>query len=311
MSAKQYEQHPYGQLIPKMQAAQFAELQKSIEANGLQIPIKLFQGQVLDGWNRYTACNNINENDPEHAVSIKYEDFQGTEAEALSYVLAANLARRHLTENDRLKVALKVRKELKKLAPDDRPEGKIDAEAAKVAGIGERTVSRAAKVEAYGDEELTEAMEAGDVSARAAEKLIKADTAKIKEALGKVKGKKGKSRAEVLKQAIQSSVKDLAKRAVPKSLIKLFSVGDDLDTISQELKRIMKMLKKCGELLPAVYTQTIISNITTIDSVITAESPAWVCQGCDGSGQADGKKCSICKGQGYLKRGNGKEPRWK
>ena len=56
------------------------------------------------------------------------------------------------------------------------------------------------------------------------------------------------------KEAVSSSVKDLAKRTVPKSLVKFFTAGDDLDVICQEMKRIMKLLKEAGKVLPSVYT---------------------------------------------------------
>ncbi len=310
MSAKQYEQHPYGQLIPKMKAKQFSDLQASIEANDLQMPIILFEGKVLDGWNRYTACNNINENQPDRAVKIRYETFEGSPGQAMAFVLNANLNRRHLTEQDRIKVALKVRKEMQKLSGDDKPEGRIDEAAAKAAGVSTRTVGRAAKVEKHGDKDITEAMEAGDITPAAAEKLLKADKKKVREAVENVKKAGGKARREVLREAVSSTVKDLAKRTVPKSLVKYFTAGDDLDVISAELKRIMKLLKKTGELIPSVYSQTIIANLTSIDSVLVAESPAWVCQKCQGDGEANGKKCNVCKGQGFIKRGNGKEPKW-
>jgi len=310
MSAKQYEQHPYGQLIPKMKAKQFADLQDSIEANDLQQPIKLYQGMILDGWNRYTACNNINTNSPEKSVSIRFETFEGNDQQALAFVLDVNLARRHLTEQDRIKVALKVRKELQKLADDEKPEGKIDAAAARAAGVSERTVSRAAKVEKHGDKDITEAMESGDITPAAAEKLLKADKKAVKKAISEVRKAGGKARREVLKEAVSSSVKDLAKRTVPKSLVKFFTAGDDLDVICQEMKRIMKLLKEAGKVLPSVYTQTIISNMTSVEAVLMAESPAWVCQKCQGDGESGGKKCNICKGNGYIKRGNGREPKW-
>ena len=85
----------------------------------------------MDGWNRYT-CNNINTNSPEKSVRIRFETFEGNDQQALAFVLDVNL---HvgLTEQDRIKVALKVRKELQKLADDEKPEGKIDAAAAKAA----------------------------------------------------------------------------------------------------------------------------------------------------------------------------------
>ena len=249
---------------------------------------------------------------------IRYEEFKPNpllnttaDEQALQYVLSVNLARRHIPESDRLKVALKVRKELQKLKPADKPEGKVDAAAAKAAGVSERNVSRAARVEREGPEELKKAMAEGDVTPRAAEKLLKADKDKIKKAVKEIKENKGsKARAQVLREALKSGVKDLAKRAVPKSLQDIFQAGDDIDTCVQELRRIMKVLKNAGKHVPTVYTQEIIRNLDSVTGTIESNAPAWVCQACQGEGTHEGKKCSVCKARGYVARGNGREPRW-
>lgn len=54
--ATKYEAHPHSAIFTPMQDDDFEKLAADIKANGLQQPITLYQGKVLDGNNRYRAC---------------------------------------------------------------------------------------------------------------------------------------------------------------------------------------------------------------------------------------------------------------
>lgn len=307
--SKNYEQHEYGALIPKMSKAQYNDLYKSIEANGLNHEIVLFEGKVLDGWNRYNCCQEINKN-PLDAVAIRYRNFDGSQQQALEFVLSENLNRRHIAEQDRIKVALKVRKELMKLADADKPQGKIDAAAGKAAGVPERTVSRAARVEKHGSEDVKKAMTEGDITPRAAEKILKADKKEQKNLVEKAKKTGGKARAADLAAALKSSMKDDSGRAVPKDLQDIFLAGDEIHACVQQIKEIQRMLNKAGKHVPAVHTEVIHRNLDMVRSTLEANMPAWVCRGCEGTGKKEGKNCNICKTRGYVAKNSGKMPQW-
>ena len=83
-----YELHPLCTLFPRVTGAEFDGLVADIKANGLRQPIVLHGGMILDGGNRYRAC-------VEAGVEPVFQEFQGDNL--VSFVLSANLHRRHLS----------------------------------------------------------------------------------------------------------------------------------------------------------------------------------------------------------------------
>lgn len=84
----QLELHPLCTLFPRLSGAEFDSLRDDIAANGLRAPIVTHDGMILDGGNRYRACLDA-------GVKPKFEKFAGTNL--VSFVLSANLHRRHMT----------------------------------------------------------------------------------------------------------------------------------------------------------------------------------------------------------------------
>ena len=95
--AVQYEDHPYANLFPLLGHDNLLELAENIRLNRLQDPIVLFENKILDGRNRYRACNLA-------GVEPKFIEWQG-KGSALDYVVSVNLHRRHLTDQQRAFVA--------------------------------------------------------------------------------------------------------------------------------------------------------------------------------------------------------------
>lgn len=91
-----------------MQKDEFNELVQSISEIGLLEPIKLFNGKILDGKHRYKACLEI-------GVTPKFENFTGTELEAVEYVRSKNKDRRHLNETQKGYVTLSLEEYVSKL----------------------------------------------------------------------------------------------------------------------------------------------------------------------------------------------------
>jgi ParB-like chromosome segregation protein Spo0J len=82
--------HALAGIFPLMEGAEFDALVADIKANGLHYPIILYDGQILDGRNRYRACLAAGF---EPAVR-NGDNWIGDPA---SFVISRNIRRRHLT----------------------------------------------------------------------------------------------------------------------------------------------------------------------------------------------------------------------
>lgn len=92
----------------KVKTITLAELADSILLNGLQEPIVLFNGGLLDGRNRRAACVKAAKatKTPHEEFEVLVEDFIGTDEEAEEYILDLNLDRRDLDPTQRAIAAM-------------------------------------------------------------------------------------------------------------------------------------------------------------------------------------------------------------
>ena len=70
-----------------MGAKELDALTNDIRRNGLRQPITTYEGRILDGRNRYAACQKAGR-------ALRFETYRGSDP--LGYVMSANLQRRHL-----------------------------------------------------------------------------------------------------------------------------------------------------------------------------------------------------------------------
>jgi hypothetical protein len=77
-------------------------LAEDIKAKGLREPITLYEGKVLDGRNRYRACDLAKV----ELILDQFTQYEGDDA--LGFVVSKNLHRRHLNESQRAQIAAEI-----------------------------------------------------------------------------------------------------------------------------------------------------------------------------------------------------------
>lgn len=162
--------HPLADAFPLMEGDDFEELVKDIEANGQRHPIMRFEGKILDGRNRYRACQRL-------GVKARMQEFFG--GDPVAFVVSENITRRHLTPAQRalaaekLATAMQGRPRTKSPAGTEPEHHTTIAEAAELMDASPTSVKRVRKVRKAAVPEVVEAMDAGEISPTAAENLAR------------------------------------------------------------------------------------------------------------------------------------------
>lgn len=75
-------------IFPEAKAEDYSRLRDDIIENGFDEsqPVTIYEGEILDGWNRQKACNEI-------GIKPTYTTFRGTHGEAIAFVMRTNKRR--------------------------------------------------------------------------------------------------------------------------------------------------------------------------------------------------------------------------
>lgn len=170
-----YEDHPIANAFPLISGDSFAELVSAVRDMGLIEPIVLYEGKILDGRNRYRACIDAE-------VEPRFEQYTGDDP--FGFVIAMNLARRHLDEAQRAMCAARVAN--MKHGGDRSNKGKEQElnlalennagvapkvtlkQAAEQFSVSAASIKTARKIQEKGVPELAQAVDEGKVSLNAA-----------------------------------------------------------------------------------------------------------------------------------------------
>jgi ParB-like chromosome segregation protein Spo0J len=161
-----YKTHPYAEIFPFASEVDFNTLASDIRLNGLLEPIVLLDDAILDGRNRYRACNNT-------GTEPRFVQYEGNDP--LSFVISKNLARRHLDGSQLAMVG-------GRLANISHGENQhtlgaanlpvlSQPDAAKIVNVSERSVRSARKVLNCGDTNLSAAVDRGAIAVSVAAKI--------------------------------------------------------------------------------------------------------------------------------------------
>lgn len=241
--------HPYSEVFPLLEGAQFDELVADIKIFGLREKIWTYNDKILDGRNRYLACQKAKKK-PE------FRAFRGTEAGALALVVSANIARRHLNPSQLAMAAARIA--TARAGDNQHSEvGSIET-TSKLVGASKGSTKRARKVLDQGSAALVEAVDRGEVAVSRAAAVT--DLPKPQQ-LAAAKAKPEPEPAEDWAPEIGEDERLAAiEREQAATLDKLLAADDRLGHALEELKRkdaeiaVLKLSRdgyqnQCGELV--------------------------------------------------------------
>lgn len=198
--------HEYANLFPMMSEAEITDLSQDIWKHGQEHPIIIHEGKILDGRNRWKACQL-------GLIEPKLKDYDGNDA--LAFVISCNLKRRQLTPSQTGMIAQEAA-QLKRGAPSgntnaektngarapfvsdpSESEAKTMSQLADQFDISRDTIKRARQVAESGAPELVQAVKDGSLPVKAAAQLSKLPIEQQREVLAEGVPAAKKAAAEV------------------------------------------------------------------------------------------------------------------
>jgi hypothetical protein len=166
-----YTFHEAANLFPMLAAHELEALANDIKQTGLLNPIVLYQGQIIDGRNRYLACQRA-------GVEPHFIQWEPNGISPLDWVISQNIHRRHLNASQRACLG----RELKcKIALEAKPGTDAAEEAAKlVGGVSRRYIFDAQKIHDT-DPAMYDRVRRGEISFPDAKNVLKHGTKEQKQ----------------------------------------------------------------------------------------------------------------------------------
>ena len=163
--------HPLADIFPLLEGDDLEALADDIKAHGQREPIITLDGMILDGRNRYRACEIA-------GVEPITQDYTGPEDKALEYVISLNVHRRHLSTSQRAMAAARMANIPhggdRKSSKDQETNLSLD-QAAKLMNVHRNSVKTARKVLEHGAEELIEKIDQGQFAVSDAVNIVDLD----------------------------------------------------------------------------------------------------------------------------------------
>jgi len=292
--------HPAADIFPMLADDELQALAEDIKAHGLQVPIDLLDGKILDGRNRYRACE---------IAGVTPRMVNVHPADPIAYVLSKNLHRRHLTTSQRAMIAARVReyyeqeaKERQKAAQskpgqkaaqgggniatalnssENAEKGKSRDQAGRALNVSGKTVDAATKVLEKGSPELVQAVDKGKTSVSAAAKQI-----------------------EIAKEEPPEPMKDADGVPIPEYLRPIFATQPEFEAFAYKISRLKGEFESGVQANPeawsAIEPQKRVADLSALRQEFSEARPYLVCPLC--GGDDPDRRCKQCHGRGWLSR---------
>lgn len=280
---KKLQPHPLIECIPDMTDEEFAALRESIENNGQKEPITLFEGKILDGRNRYEACQQLQ-------IKPKTRVYSGHDPKG--DVIIPSLARRHLSPAQRAATLVAIRN-----LPYE-PTGKTtrkkesanlqitQSDISDITGASERTVSTIQKLSEEAPE-LFAKVQNGEMTPHAAAQELKRQEEE----------KNGDDDKE------DEIVLDKIGIALPKALAPVWLRKNEILDLMRQVAAIESTMSKAQASHDPLYIgfdfQAVIIRLKQVHQELKAGQLYALCVTCNGR---NSKACKLCKGRGILSK---------
>jgi N6-adenosine-specific RNA methylase IME4 len=257
--------HEVANIFPLMEGEEYGALVEDIRKNGLMEAIWTYQGKIIDGRNRYLACQEI-------GIQPKYQEWDG-KGSLVNFVVSLNLHRRHLTSSQKAVVAAEMLPWLEKENEEKRrqkisetrrgetsqkfePSHKSTEQAATITGTNRQYVSDVKKIKEVAPEVL-EKIRAGSINITEAKKIASMPEEKRDAVLKKVEA--GETARNAIKKTYQEEARELSKNPIvlPSGKFKVIEVDppwelDNFEGKSPGMQYPLMNLEQLKDLAPKI-----------------------------------------------------------
>jgi hypothetical protein len=223
--------HEYATIYRMLPESELKKLAEDIKAKGQLLPITSYEGKILDGRNRYKACELA-------GIDPQIEEYTGDDP--LGLIASLNDHRRHDSDNERAMVGarmanLKNGQRATPMGVGGNPVISIER-AAELSGSSRKSIERAKPIVQSGIPELQDMVDGGEVSIRAGSEVAKLPESEQRKAVS--------GGAVGVKKAAKKAISNAPLKAKRKSI-----VLNEAD-IEKENQRILGNLKTNWAIAP-------------------------------------------------------------
>lgn len=239
VSSADLKRHPLSAIFGDMPDSDFQSLLSSVEADGFIEPvIRIYEGQILDGWHRYRAAQELG-----IIRKLRFREWNEDahrDGDPKVFVLARNIERRHLNASQRAQIAVTFNERFGHGGDRNSPNGdlKTRTELAEQASVGKRSIDRAVQVEKAG---RSQEVIAGEKSASQVitEETVKDLWAKVSEEIPKWKARE-KEKCQYPSDSIGNASKSMLIEALRQCDIDNDNEGS---ATAEELKELLNRMQ--------------------------------------------------------------------
>lgn len=160
--------HPFLTIFPEMGKVAFDEFVADIRDHGIREAIWTHKNQIIDGRNRWLACEQL-------VLPCPTREYVGDEKDLLAFVISQNLHRRQLDASQRAMVAARIATMRQGARTDLQPRPNLAEvsiqDAGKLLNVSTGNVKSAKRVIAKAEPEIVKAVEQGKLAVSAATKV--------------------------------------------------------------------------------------------------------------------------------------------